>query len=252
MTHMDGWFDAIAADCELSPDASQQLRESGFVVMPDAVPLEEMASLGRAYDVAFASAAPEDVGVGGTSIRVSDFVNRGAAFDALYLFPPLLAACCRVIGQPFKLSTMLARTVRSGSPAQDLHVDFARDLTGFPMVGFILMVDEFRPDNGATRFIPGSHAWSTVPETLRSDRVSTYDGQRLACGPAGSIILYNGSAWHGHTANSSREPRRSIQGAYIRRTAPSAVSPDLPSRMTPQTLARIGPLAKYLILGWKT
>ena len=25
----------------------------------------------------------------------------------------------------------------------------------WPLVGFILMVDEFRPDNGATRFVPG-------------------------------------------------------------------------------------------------
>ena len=53
------------------------------------------------------------------------------------------------------------------------------------------------------------------------------------------------SVWHGHTANSSDEPRRSIQGAYIRREAPSGVN--LPERMRPETLARISPLAKYVL-----
>jgi ectoine hydroxylase-related dioxygenase (phytanoyl-CoA dioxygenase family) len=142
---------------------------------------------------------------------------------------------------------MLARTVRPDSRPQDLHVDFARDAAGFPMVGFILMVDEFRRDNGATRFIPGSHQWAGAQGNLVNDRVSDYDGQCVAYGPAGSVILYNGAVWHGHTANSSSQPRRSIQGAYIRRNARSAVNPTLPSRMTPATLARISPLAKYLV-----
>jgi ectoine hydroxylase-related dioxygenase (phytanoyl-CoA dioxygenase family) len=59
------------------------------------------------------------------------------------------------------------------------------------------------------------------------------------------VVIYNGSIWHGHAANLSDESRRSIQGAYIRRDAPSGV--DLPARMRPETLARISPLAKYLL-----
>lgn len=113
------------------------------------------------------------------------------------------------------------------------------------MVGFILMVDEFRSDNGATRFMLGSHMWSTIPDDLMNDCLADYEGQVVTCGPAGSIIVYNGSVWHGHTANSSGAPRRSIQGAYIRREAQSGVN--LPARMRPETLARIGPLARYLL-----
>ncbi|HEV2765844.1 MAG TPA: phytanoyl-CoA dioxygenase family protein [Pyrinomonadaceae bacterium] len=156
-----------------------------------------------------------------------------------------LEACCRIIEQPFRLSAMFARTVRPGSPAQSLHVDFERDADGWPMVGFIFMVDEFRRDNGATRFVPGSHMWPTVPDDLLSDPAANYEGQVLACGPAGSVIVYNGSVWHGHSANWSGYPRRSIQGAYIRRDARSGFN--LPARMRPETLARIGPLAKYLL-----
>ena len=34
------------------------------------------------------------------------------------------------------------------------------------MVGFIFMIDEFRPENGATRFLPGSQGASEAPGTL--------------------------------------------------------------------------------------
>src|SRR5438876_6213241 len=45
------------------------------------------------------------------------------------------------------------------------------------------------------------------------------DAQVSACGPPGSLIIYNGSVWHGHGANKTSRSRRSIQGAYIRRAA---------------------------------
>lgn len=113
------------------------------------------------------------------------------------------------------------------------------------MVGFIFMVDEFRCDNGATRFVPGSHRWSTIPGDHINDHLAGDEGLVQACGPAGSVIIYNGSVWHGHATNESVEPRRSIQGAYIRREAQAGC--DLPARMRPETLACIGPLAKYLL-----
>ena len=87
---------------------------------------------------------------------------------------PVLKACCRTIKEPFRLSTIHARTLRAGLPAQNLHADFERDAHGWTMVGFIFMVDEFRDDNGATRFVPGSHLWSAVPPDLvLGDRAST-------------------------------------------------------------------------------
>jgi ectoine hydroxylase-related dioxygenase (phytanoyl-CoA dioxygenase family) len=124
-------------------------------------------------------------------------------------------------------------------------VDLKRDSDGYPLVGFIFMVDEFRSDNGATRFVPGSHKWDVLPDELLKDGTADYEDQVLACGQAGSIIVFNGSVWHGHAANLSGKPRRSIQGAYIRREAQSAGN--LPARMSSETLARIGPLARYLL-----
>jgi ectoine hydroxylase-related dioxygenase (phytanoyl-CoA dioxygenase family) len=168
-------------------------------------------------------------------------VNRGAEFDGLYVFPPLLEACCRIIGRPFKLSSLLARSLRPHGAAQELHVDVARDSLDWPLVGFILMIDEFRADNGATRFVPGSHRWLSAPEHADVDVRADRADQVLACGPAGSLLIFDGSTWHGHTANRSDAPRRSLQGAFIPRDGRAAT--DFAARMSAATRARLAPLA---------
>jgi ectoine hydroxylase-related dioxygenase (phytanoyl-CoA dioxygenase family) len=204
-----------------------------------------MAQLVAAYDAVMSSETGPDMRVGSTTDRVSDFVNRGEEFDSLYIFPPLLDACARVIGGSFKLSSLVARTLRPHMPAQELHVDVRRDSADWPLVGFILMVDEFRPENGATRFVPGSHRSPDAPAGGGVDLSADRDDQVLACGPAGSLLIFNGSVWHGHTANTTNQPRRSLHGAFIPREGKSAT--DFAARTPPQTLARLSPIARQVL-----
>ena len=232
---MDDWFTALSARTSLSACQVRDLHKTGFIIVPGPIPASEMPNFAAAYDEAVSSAAAADVAIGGSTTRVSDFVNRSPIFDAVYLHEPVLEACCRVIEQPFKLSTMLARTLRPRTAAQELHVDFASNAQGWPMVGFILMIDGFRRENGATCFIPGSQGVQNAPTA----------GLVPALGPAGSLIIFNGSVWHGHGTNETHQPRRSLQGAFIRRTENSGGN--LPARMRAETLTRLTPLAKYLL-----
>lgn len=242
---MSDWFSNLAARSELSKDADSELRERGFVVLRGSVSSERMERLAIAYNGTVASAAKDDLHIGSASTRVADFVNRGPEFDDLYIFPPLLEACSRVIGRPFKLSSFHARTLRPHTPAEGLHVDVERDSADWPILSFILMIDEFRPDNGATRFLPGSHLWPGMPADTISDVQADHPGQVLACGAAGSLLIFNGSAWHGHTANTSSGPRRSLQGAFIPRDGRAGT--DFAHRMQPETRARLGPLARQVL-----
>jgi hypothetical protein len=223
----------------------EELDKAGFTIVPGAIPAEDLVSVAAAYEVAVESAAPDDIRVGSSTTRVNGLVNRRPEFDSLYLHPLALEACSKFLNEPFKLSTMHARTLRPHTGAQNLHVDYQRDHRGWTMIGFIYMLDPFREDNGATRFVPGSHLWSTVPLELLAGSNADYPGQILACGPAGSMILFNGSVWHGHAANRSAKPRRSIQGAYIRRDTESKA--DMTTSLLAETLSRLSPLAKHVL-----
>jgi hypothetical protein len=229
----------------LGADARDALATHGHVVLSGPLSAEELARLQAAYDDARAHAAPADVHVGRTSTRITDFVNRGAAFDALYVWPPVLDAARYVVEGPFRLSAFHARSLHPGAPAQELHADIPRTSDAWPMLGVILMVDEFRPDNGATRFVPGSHRWTDVPERALTDRVAAHPDEVLACGPAGSVILFNASTWHGHTANTSTADRRSLQWTYIPRGGRPAT--DFAARMESDTLARLGAVARDVV-----
>lgn len=242
---MDDLFAAPGTRAVLAPELAAELDARGFVVIPGPVAPDAVPRLQAAYDDAVARADAGDVGVGRTTTRVSDFVNRGPGFDGVYTWPPLLDACRRVIGRPFRLSAMHARTLRPGAAAQELHADIPRDSDAWPMVGLILMVDEFRADNGATRFVPGSHRWPGAPAGSVADLRAPHPGEVLARGPAGTAIVFNASVWHGHTANASDAPRRSIQATFIPRDGRPAT--DFAARMRPETLARIGPVARYLL-----
>ena len=225
----------------MNPIRDDELRQRGFVVIPGAVPGDRVEPMSDAYDAAVASADAADVRVGTTSTRVNDFVNRGEMFDAIYTFLPLLDACRLVVGGPFKLSSFHARTLHPHAPCPPLHVDVRRGSADWPLLGFILMIDAFRPENGATRFVPGSHEWLNAPE----DDPGVRADEERACGPAGSLLVFNGSAWHEHGANVTDRPRRSIQGAFVPRDGKAWT--DFAVRMQPETRARLSPFARYLL-----
>lgn len=236
---------AAAASKHVAAAILKELGQRGFCVLRSVVPAAELQRIAAAYDRAFADGTPPDLhhGRSGGNVRLADLVSRGPEFDELYILEPVLAACELVIGPRFKLSSFHGRTVLPGAREQALHVDVRRNDGAWPLLGFIVMIDEFRAGNGATRFVPGTqaaeddsrHAGNTRPERPAE----------LACGPPGSVIVYHGSTWHGYSSNDSAAPRRSMQGAYIPRGATAAI--DWASRVQPETAQRLSARARQVL-----
>ena len=59
------------------------------------------------------------------------------------------------------------------------------------------------------------------------------------------LLIFNASTWHGHTANTSSASRRSLQGFFVPRDGRAGT--DFGARMQPETRARLGPLAQYVL-----
>jgi len=175
---------------------------------------QEMDEVRRAYDAAQAAASGARIRHGSTTTRFSGFVANDP-FIRIYLHSPLLRLAHDRIGEPFKLSYFVGRTLRAGTAAPPLHQDVQRGADGDPLVGFIFMVDDFTIENGATRFVPGSQTLLHPP---------TEGAEHHACGPAGSLMIFDGLIWHEHGANRTGAPRRSVQGYFVRRDHNAALN----------------------------
>src|SRR5207247_711664 len=119
-------------------------------------------------------------------------------FDAQATDPLILGALERVLGPQFLLSAPVGISIRPGEKAQPVH----RDDGVYPIkrphselvVNTMWALDDFTEENGATVVIPGSHRWVDERPSADSPRVR-------AVMPAGSVMLFVGSVYHGGGAN---------------------------------------------------
>ncbi len=133
------------------------------------------------------------------------------------------------MGAPFKLSSILGRTLRPHThPRSSCGYSSATQKICRWSASFLWWMSSdltMGPPGLYRAHIPGRNPRAS---DARSQDPSS-EGEVVACGRGGSLILFNGSIWHGHTANISSEPRRSIQGYFVRRNANSGTRLDIPN-----------------------
>ena len=215
---MDSHFQQIRSTIAPENGFAKQLVKSGFSIVHKAFSKPKLNVISAAYNEIMASASGPNFKFASNTTRMSDLLSYSPAFDDVFVHPALLEACAHVINEPFKLSSFVGRTLRDGTAAQQLHADLPRDSPDAPLLGFILMIDPFGKENGSTRFVPGSHCWPDLPVDQLSDSPTSYQGEVLGCGDAGSMVVFDGAIWHGHTANVTSRSRRSIQGTLCAAT----------------------------------
>ena len=142
--------------------------------------------------------------------RIYAVFAKTRAFDDLAIHPLLLGVLDRVLGH-YQLSAPTGIQIGPGEKAQFLH----RDQQIYPLpedypdvvLNTMWAFDDFTVDNGATRYIPGSHRWvGGVP-----DEADTMQ----AVMPAGSVLFYLGKLWHGGGANRTDRPRLGVILEYV-------------------------------------
>jgi hypothetical protein len=126
-----------------------ELRQCGFIVIDGPFSAPETSEIAKTYDRLFAFAPNALIKRGRTSTRCGGLVAL-EPFHRIYSHPPLLRAAFERVGGPMKLSSFFARTLLPNVAADPPHRDIAPGADGYPLVGFIFMVDEFRLENGAT------------------------------------------------------------------------------------------------------
>jgi ectoine hydroxylase-related dioxygenase (phytanoyl-CoA dioxygenase family) len=203
----------------LSAAQKRQLDEEGWLALPGLMSPQLLSTLRTRVEELFeqeGTAAGSEFKMEPGARRLANLVNKGRVFEEVILTPEVLECMAQVLGERFKLSSL---NVRSADPHSDsgqpLHADSGAlaDSDGFWVANSVWMLDDFTPENGATRFVPGSHRWGRVPPP---DFYREHPEERLVIGEAGTVVVMNAHMWHGGTANRTAAPRRAMHVYYTR------------------------------------
>ena len=179
--------------------------------------------------------------------RLGDLVNKGECFDGIWQNLTLISIVAGVLPGAFKLHSLNGHDPKSGQGEQNLHADWSpppdlspREPHLYGVVNSAWCLDDFTIESGATRVVPKSHlrAGSAVAEEADKEAV-----QVVAA--AGSVIVWNGSTWHGGATNTTISTRRAVHCAWLDRRYKQQTNQREHLRV--ETAKRLLPLHRYLL-----
>ena len=194
------------------------LDQLGYTLLHDALSSEQIEEavdhLGLSYEEEFASAHEPG------TLRTTNLTARAQIFRDLIQLPEVVACMSHLLGDDYVLSDMGARSPLPGIAAQGLHRDGGAAVPNPPFnvhevlpfcAQSLFALRDFTVDNGATRFVPGSHTSAVAAADVPDEEVDD-----MVC-PAGTILIYDNRLLHGGGANRTQEVRYALQGFCCRR-----------------------------------
>jgi ectoine hydroxylase-related dioxygenase (phytanoyl-CoA dioxygenase family) len=130
---------------------------------------------------------------------------------------------------------------------QALHADWKGAVApgDYFVCNSIWLLDDFTPDNGSTRVVPGSQRWGKVPQEVMADPKDAHPDEVLLLAPAGTVVIFNSHTWHGGTLNRTPRRRRAMHSYFCRRDQPQQL--DQKQYIQAEAYARLSPAARYIL-----
>ena len=201
----------VSAPLPTVDDVTRALEQDGWVVVPRVMSAdwvgEARADLHR---ILASTPFGRDDFEGRKTRRIYALFAKTRTFDTPATHPLVLGALDRVLGH-YQLSAPTGIEIGPGESAQPLHPDDAIYPLPRPhdevVVNAMWPLCDFTADNGGTVLVPGSHRWTSEFPGPDSPTITIEM-------PAGSLLLYRGSLWHGGGANQTDEPRLGVVVHY--------------------------------------
>jgi Phytanoyl-CoA dioxygenase (PhyH) len=184
---------------------SKQLHQDGCILLRGAIPTQWLSQLRAVFD---------------DGVKPYDQwpVPRGADWrHALLDLSPVVQSVCRLsellaaagslIGERFFLAQVEGREPLAGGGQQGLHRDLSAQRPGDTVLA-ITFLDDYGPDNGATRIVPGSHRQAEIDVNDASLALQI-------SGSAGDILVFGADLVHAGSINISGARRRSLLISYF-------------------------------------
>ena len=201
--------------CRTPPErlvsALEDLASRGYVIIENLLPRREVKALRREI-LDLLGPTGRNSFEGYKTQRIYGLMTRTLRCNPLVEHPLILDLLDELLLPNYLLSQLVAINILPGEDAQLLHHDDAVYPVGRPRSALsgasIWALDDFVADNGATRVIPASHLWG--------DRVVHDDAEETIAVemPAGSMMFFVGTLWHGGGANTTDRARLGVTAQY--------------------------------------
>ncbi|BAN48084.1 phytanoyl-CoA dioxygenase family protein [Metapseudomonas resinovorans] len=187
----------------------EQLHRDGFVLLRRAIPTQWLDELRAVFD---AGVKPSDQWPvpRGQDWRHS-LLDVDARVQALCRLPALLAVVGELVGERFFLSQVEGREPLAGGGHQRLHRDLSAQRPG-DIANALAYLDDYGPENGATRLVPGSHR--PGPGEPPVDFNDESRAKQLS-GSAGDILVFDVDLVHAGSLNVIGARRRTLLISYF-------------------------------------
>ena len=147
------------------------------------------------------------------TLRIYNLLVHGAIYQQIPVHERVLPIIEGVLDQGCLVSSLSSINIGPGEAAQPLHADDQLIPLPKPHVSIICntmwALTDFTEANGATRLVPGSHKADRSPQPF-GEPARTLAAEM----PAGSVLVFDGSLWHGGGANRTSERRLGIAMNY--------------------------------------
>ncbi len=191
------------------------IRRDGYTIVRDVFDGERAGALVARLDALEAELAIEPAAnsfEGESTLRIYNLLAHGPLFEAIAVDPAVLPIVEGVLDGECLVSTITSVVIGPGEIAQPIHADDQMMPLPKPHVATVCntmwALTDFTEASGATRVIPGSHTADHSPEFG-----APFDSVPAEM-PAGSVLVWHGSLWHGGGANTTDRRRYGIAMNY--------------------------------------
>ncbi len=192
-----------------------RIARDGYTILADAIEPERchvlLAELERLEHVSRIEPA-KNAFEGHHTVRIYNLLVHGTRFEEVPVHPNVLPLVEQVLDPGCLVSSLSSIAIDPGERAQPIHADDQLIPIPKPHVPTVCntmwALTNFTEENGATRIIPGSHLRDHSPIYLQH-----YDSIAAEM-PAGSVLVWHGSLWHGGGANRSSQRRVGVAMNY--------------------------------------